>query len=198
VTTLRAGRPRIDCDYATVVAMVAVSQVCGRIRRMPTPEGDPAAAEITDEQVDAMMLAAQALVGITARSVAEVEFRVTLPQLRLLVLVASRPPMNLNALAHEIGVHPSNATRACDRLVSAGLLRRGESPIDRRNLALELTDESRALIDTLVAHRRRALAAVLAQVPPARRRTIVSAMQLFGQTAGEVSAARAWELGWSG
>lgn len=144
------------------------------------------------------MLAAQALVGVTAQSVAEVEDLVTLPQLRVLVLVASRGALNLQALALAMGVHPSNATRACDRLVAAGLLRRGESSVDRRNLVLVLTDDGQQLVDAMVQRRRRAVARVLGQVPMTRRRTLAAAMRAFGLAAGEAPAGSAWKLGWPG
>jgi len=157
-------------------------------------EGDP---ELTAaEQVDAIMLALQALVGIAAQSVTTVEDRVTLPQLRVLVLIASRGTLNLNALAAAMNVHPSNASRACDRLVAAGLLRRTESSLDRRNLVLELTEEGGELIAALVDHRREAISAVLERVPQSRRRALVNAMRAFGEAAGESSAGNAWRLGW--
>src|SRR5690348_8270443 len=91
-------------------------------------------------QADAVMRAARVLVGVVARSVAEVEHLVSLPQLRVLVLVASRGQLNLGQVAEALGVHPSNATRTVDRLAVAGLLGRAEDPDDRRYLVLELTD----------------------------------------------------------
>ena len=57
-----------------------------------------------------------------------VEDTVTLTQFRALVIIASRGPLHLAALADAMGVHPSNATRACDRLVAAGLLDRAGQP----------------------------------------------------------------------
>lgn len=157
-------------------------------------EADPAVE--TAEQVEAIMLALQAVVGVAAQSVAEVEDRVTLPQLRVLVLVASRGTLNLNALAEAMGVHPSNASRSVDRLVTAGLLRRTESAFDRRNLVLALTEEGQGLIETLVERRREAIAAVLQRVPQSRRRSLVNAMRSFGTAAGEAPAGSAWRLGW--
>ncbi len=142
------------------------------------------------------MLAVQALVGVAAQSVAEVEDRVTLPQLRALVLIASRGKLNLNALAEAMDVHPSNASRSCDRLVAAGLLFRRESTLDRRHLVLELTEEGGKLIETLIEHRREAIAAVLERVPQGRRRALVNAMRTFGQAAGESPPGDAWKLGW--
>lgn len=162
---------------------------------MTGPDGAQADG-IDVQQVDAVMTAVQALVGVAAASITEVEDRVTLPQLRVLVLVSSRGPMNLNALAAAMDVHASNASRSCDRLVAAGLLRRAESPLDRRNLVLELTDEGDRLIQTLVDHRRTAIAEVLERVPPSRRRALVNAMQAFGRAAGEAPAGEAWKLGW--
>lgn len=165
---------------------------------MSTEDYGGAPAGVTEEQVDAILLAAQALVGVTAQSVAEVEALVTLSQLRVLVLVASRGALNLNALAQAMGIHPSNATRACDRLVAAGLLRRRESSVDRRNLVLGLTDDGQQLVDAMVRRRRRAIAGVLEQVPPARRRALAAAMRTFGLAAGEAPAGNAWKLGWPG
>lgn len=75
---------------------------------------------------------------------------VTLPQLRLLVMVSSRGPLNLGAVAAGLGVHPSNATRAVDRMVGAGLLSRSDDPTDRRNLVLELTPAGQALVDQVM------------------------------------------------
>lgn len=165
---------------------------------MFTENQDAALVPATEEQIDAIMLAAQALVGVTAQSVAEVEDLVTLPQLRVLVLVAGRGPLNLQALAMAMGVHPSNATRACDRLVAAGLLRRIESSVDRRNLVLVLTDDGQQLVSAMVQRRRRDVAAVLERVPVTRRRALAAAMRTFGLAAGEAPAGNAWKLGWPG
>lgn len=148
------------------------------------------------EQVDAVMLAAQALVGVAAQAVGLAEDRVTLPQLRVLMLIAGHGRMNLGALAGAMDVHPSNASRACDRLVQAGYLSRTESTIDRRNLMLELTRDGRALIDELIDHRRAAITKILEGLPEARRRTLAGAMRAFAQAAGEIPATSAWKLGW--
>ncbi|KAA0016349.1 MarR family winged helix-turn-helix transcriptional regulator [Antrihabitans cavernicola] len=150
----------------------------------------------TEAQIDAMMQAARALIGIAAQSVAEVEDQVTLPQLRVLVLVESRGTLNLNRLAEAMGIHPSNATRACDRLVAIGLLQRRESATDRRNLVLELTDRGKDLVDSVIAHRRVVIADVLSRVPERRRRGLATAMTAFADGAGEAFADNAWKLGW--
>ena len=91
-------------------------------------------SQITDDQgrqqIDAVMRASRVLVSVVARSLAEVEDIVTLPQFRVLVMIAGDGPQNLGSVAAALGVHPSNATRLCERLVVAGLVDRGDDPQD--------------------------------------------------------------------
>lgn len=150
-----------------------------------------------NDDVEAVMAAARVLVAVSAESVASVEDIVTLPQLRVLVLVASRTAPNLGAVAAGLGVHPSNATRAVDRLVSAGLLDRRDDPTDRRNLILELTPAGRDLVDKVMDRRRTAIAAILDRMPPGRRRSLVPVMRAFAEAGGEASDDAAWSLGWT-
>lgn len=165
---------------------------------MTTATDEPAGSPVTPDQVNAVLVATQALVGVAAQGVSAVEDRVTLPQLRVLMLVATRDRLNLGDLAKAMQVHPSNASRACDRLVEAGLLSRRESTLDRRNLILELTGNGQALIDELIDHRRMVVATILGRLPESRRRTLSSAMLSFAQAADETHASSAWKLGWPG
>jgi DNA-binding MarR family transcriptional regulator len=126
-----------------------------------------------------------------------VEDVVTLPQLRVLVMVASRAAPNLGAVANGLGVHPSNATRAVDRLVSAGLLDRADDPTDRRNLVLTLSAKGQALVEQVMDQRRDAIAAILDRMPPARRRSLVPVMRAFAEAGGEAVDPAAWSLGWT-
>jgi DNA-binding MarR family transcriptional regulator len=103
----------------------------------------------------------------------------------------------LGALAQAMGVHPSNASRACDRLVDSGLLARSESSLDRRNLMLKLTPDGQALIDELIEHRAGTIATILERLPETRRRTLANAMLSFAEAAGEVHGDSAWKLGWA-
>src|SRR6476619_6199640 len=164
---------------------------------MKSATGETAGSPATAAQVHAVMVAAQALVGVAAQGIAQVEDRVTLPQFRVLMLVATRGGLNLGALAQAMGVHPSNASRACDRLVDAGLLARSESTLDRRNLMLKLTPDGQALIDEVIDHRRNAIATILEGLPESRRRTLANAMLSFAEAAGEIHGDSAWKLGWA-
>ncbi len=149
-----------------------------------------------NRQVDAVLRAARVWVAVVARSVAEVGESVTLSQLRVLVTISTRGPVNLGAVARELGVHPSNATRVCDRLVAAGLLRRDEDPSDRRHLALTLTPKGRRLVDQMMRHRRAAVADVVARMPETQRRRLASALDAFASAAGDVTDVETSMLGW--
>jgi DNA-binding MarR family transcriptional regulator len=149
------------------------------------------------DEVDAVLAAARVLVALSARSVAEVEDTITLPQLRVLVMVASRGTLNLGAVAAGLSVHPSNATRAVDRLVVAGLLDRRDDPTDRRHLVLRLTDTGSALVQRVMDHRRTAVAAILDAMPAARRRALVPVLTAFAAAGGEAPDPDVWALGWT-
>ena len=149
-----------------------------------------------DDDVEAVLAATRVLVGVSAQSVARIEDEATLPQLRVLVMVASRRRMNLGAVAAALGVHPSNATRAVERLVVAGLLHRSDDPADRRNLQLELTGAGRALVDRVMDDRRAAIAEILDRMPASRRRALVPVLRSFAEAAGETPERAIWSLGW--
>ncbi len=155
------------------------------------------AASPSAEEIDAVMLAARVLIAVTAQSVASVEDEVTLPQLRVLVMIASRGPHNLTAVAQGLGVHASNATRTCDKLVDAGLIHRSDDPTDRRNLVLQLTQSGQQLVATMTERRRAAIAKVLAKMPSRLRHNLLPALLAFAEAADEIPLRRAWALGWT-
>jgi DNA-binding MarR family transcriptional regulator len=163
-------------------------------------KGDELVGPVSDhmsDDVEAVMLAARVLVAVSAQSVAAIEDEVTLPQLRVLVMVASRAELNLGSIAAGLGVHPSNATRAVDRLVKAGLLDRRDDPTDRRNLVLELTSAGHTLVERVMNDRRAAIADILARMPAGRRRSLVPVLRSFAAAGGEVPDDAAWSLGWT-
>jgi DNA-binding MarR family transcriptional regulator len=102
----------------------------------------------------------------------------------VLVLIALHGPQNPGAVATELGVHPSNATRICDRLVSAGLVVRREDPVDRRYVALSLTPAGASLVNTVLEHRRSAVAAVMARMPEQLRGAAALGMAAFAAADG--------------
>jgi DNA-binding MarR family transcriptional regulator len=135
------------------------------------------------------------LVAVAARSIAQVDDSVTLPQYRALVALAARGPQNVGALAEELGVHPSTATRMCDRLVDRDLIRRETSTASRREVIVELKPAGTHLLTRVTAERRREIRRIVGNVPDAVRAPMVDALQAFSDAAGEVPD-QAWAAGW--
>jgi DNA-binding MarR family transcriptional regulator len=148
-----------------------------------------------DEVVDAVLRGSRALVAIAARSLADADRAVTLPQYRVLVVLASRGPATAGALADALGVHRSTLTRMCDRLVAKRLVTRAESATSRREITISLTARGRALVDSVTERRRHDIARVIERVPVAERTPMVDALHALGDAAGEPADA-AWPMGW--
>ena len=138
----------------------------------------------TVSDLDSVLAAANVLLHVAAQSVLEVEEIVTTPQLRVLILISLSGPQSLGAVAAELGVHPSNATRTCERLVQADLIARSDNPTDRRYVHLTLTDQGAALVEHVLQRRRKAMAAVLSTMPEPLRDATTSAFQAFADAAG--------------
>jgi len=139
----------------------------------------------TDRQVDALMRAARVLTGISAQAMAAADEVVTMPQLRVLVLAATRAPLNASTVAASLEVHPSNASRVCERLVQAGLLDRRDSPADRRQVELSLTPAGDSLVSSMFAHRRAAFSDILGRMPASERAALTTGLESFADAAGE-------------
>jgi DNA-binding MarR family transcriptional regulator len=143
-----------------------------------------------------VLVASRALVGIAARSLATVEDTVTLVQYRAMVLLASRGEMNVGALAAELDMHQSTATRLCDRLVGKGLLERSHPAESRREVFVALTAGGQASVGAVSARRRTEIGKIMRRMQPARRALLVDAFSEFADAAGELPD-DAWKLGWT-
>jgi DNA-binding MarR family transcriptional regulator len=159
-------------------------------------DGADAELAVGTGEVDALMDTAQLMVAISAQSLASVQHEVTLPQLRVLVILASGGPQGLGAVAGTLGVNPSNATRACDRLIEAGLLRRSEDPRDRRHIRVHLTPAGSELVDKVMRHRRRRIAQLLRRLSPAERDALSAALRPLTTATGHDLERDAWQAGW--
>jgi len=133
----------------------------------------------------ALLKASRALVAVAARSIADIG-DVTLPQFRALVVLSRPEAMTVGDLAEALDIHPSTATRLCDRLERKRLIRRhpGVSP-DRRETPVSLTTPGRRLVGRVTTRRRRDLAAIAAAMTPEDRRHAISSLAAFSSAAGE-------------
>jgi DNA-binding MarR family transcriptional regulator len=139
-----------------------------------------------DVVVEAVFLASRELVAVAARSIAAIADDVTLSQFRALVVLAAGEIRNVGALADALGVHPSSATRMCDRLVKRALVRRSVPDDNRREVVLELSPTGRRLVDDVVKRRRKEIGKIVARLSPADRVQVLRGLAVFGTAAAEV------------
>lgn len=152
------------------------------------PAGSPHGPDgnLGGDQVDVVVTGTLVLGAIIAESLAGVDSDVTMPQLRVLMLAAQEEPLNLGEVAVDLGVHPSNATRACDRLVRSGLLDRRTSTRDRRNVDLTLTVKGRRLVERVLEHRRSQVEELLSHMRPEDRNALAGSLSALTVAAAEI------------
>jgi DNA-binding MarR family transcriptional regulator len=129
------------------------------------------------------MLARRAVLAAAVRALESVDPSVTVPQMRVLVLLWTGEPLNLLAVTEGLGVNASNASRTCDRLVNAGLVHRGEGTTDRRQVSLTLTSRGRTFVEKLMARREHELATIVDRMSDADRARLMDALEPFNQAA---------------
>jgi DNA-binding MarR family transcriptional regulator len=154
---------------------------------MPT-ENAAATEDSLDLITDALLTASRLLVAISARSIADVDETITIPQFRTLVILSNQGPMNLATLAGRLGVQPSATGRMVDRLVGVGLIDRHTNPTSRRELLAALTTRGREIVRQVTAHRRDEIARIVEAMPPPERRGLVRALAAFTAAGGEPPA----------
>ncbi|MEY9484471.1 DNA-binding MarR family transcriptional regulator [Streptomyces calvus] len=166
---------------------------------MPEQEGPAGAVDDVEAVTRAVLTASRLLVAVSARSLAAVEDRVTLPQFRMLVMLSTRGATKLVALAELLHVAPSTAMRMVDRLIAAGLADRQTNPANRRETLLRLTDEGRRTVEYVTARRRAEIAAIVERLAPRQRAALVKALTAFNEAGGEPSARdpEPLPLGWA-
>jgi DNA-binding MarR family transcriptional regulator len=148
-----------------------------------------------DSIVDAVLTASRVLVAIAARSLGDLADEVTMTQYRTLVVLASRGPQSLAALAEAAGVTSPTATRMCDRLVRKGLISRRHDRGDRRLVRLSLAEKGRDLVAAVTERRRAEIARLLEAVPTEQQAGLVDSLQRLAAAAGEVPE-QDWSTGW--
>ncbi|MEP6797737.1 MAG: MarR family transcriptional regulator [Lapillicoccus sp.] len=151
-----------------------------------------------DDLVTAVLGASRVLIGVSARSLSDIEDAVTLTQFRTLVVLSNFGEINLHQLATLLDVTASTAMRMIDRLLTAELVTRHDNPANRREVVLGLTVEGDRLVHQVTAKRRREIARIVTAMPEAQRSDLVAALRAFAEAAGEPEprSATAAALGW--
>jgi DNA-binding MarR family transcriptional regulator len=147
---------------------------------------------IATVQVDMepLMVASRTINAIIVRALAQVDEVLTVPQLRVLVVLTRTEYASLSAVAGEIGVNPSNTSRTCEQLVQRGLITRAEDPRDRRRLLLALSPAGRELLDQVMTQRREMLDVIVGAMRPRDQRSLMGALAAFNDASERTGGSR--------
>ncbi len=137
---------------------------------------------MTDGSEDDILLATLRLaMGLSVRAAEEVDSDVSPVQLRALTLLSAAPGSNLGRLAEAMGVALSTASRLVDRLVSAGLVDRRTSDVNRREVTLRLTDHGAQTLSRYDAIRLDGMRRVLEQLPDEDRYAVLAGLRALAR-----------------
>ncbi|WP_338692975.1 MarR family winged helix-turn-helix transcriptional regulator [Streptomyces sp. Q6] len=128
--------------------------------------------------------AVETMAALWARAARSTSPKVSELQLQALLAARAEPHINLRALAEAVGAAPPAASRLCDRLEAAGLLRRGPAPAGRREIGLTLTTQGHDVLDTVGVRRDELFGAVLSRMPDAARQDLLTGLRAFGEASG--------------
>ncbi len=140
---------------------------------------------LPDVDLDAVLRGSRVVTAVIAASLARADDVVTVLQLRVLVLAATRPGTSATDVAEALGVHVSSASRTIDRLVGSGLLERREASDDRRRLDLAPTRDGERLLEKVMADRRGELQRLLSLMGEDDRAALARGMAALAEAAGE-------------
>ena len=141
--------------------------------------------ELAPGTLEVLQAVTRVLAGVALRSLDVLHSAVTLPQFRLLAVLADLGPVPSGQAARTLGLDPSTVTRLADRMVAAGHVARGADPRHRGVVTLELTASGRGLVDASDEWRRQELARIMARLAPQQRAAVTDALGLLVGAAGD-------------
>jgi DNA-binding MarR family transcriptional regulator len=150
---------------------------------MGTFSRTPAPPRLTRD-LAVLQAATRVLTGVALRSLEALDGAVTLPQFRLLAVLADLGQARSAQVARALGLEASTVTRLADRMVAAGHVVRGSDPRHRGVVTLELTATGRELVDRVEIWRQEELTRILRQLPAGQQEQVTSAMCLLVEAAG--------------
>ena len=138
-----------------------------------------------ESTTDALMATSRLMTAVVARTLSELDDSISVPQFRVLVMLGYESSLSMGMVAEGLGVNPSNASRACEKLVSAGLVHRADDESDRRQLRLSLTSTGRQLLDSVMESRRRLLDELVGEMTSTDQRSLTKGLTALLAVLGE-------------
>jgi len=142
-------------------------------------------ADETASDLAVLQQATRLLAGVALRSLEILDGAVTLPQYRVLSVLADLGQVRSARVSDALGLEASTVTRLVDRLAAAGYVARGIDPTNRSAVMLELTKTGRKLVRRVVAWRQRELERMLTSLEPADRQSLAAGLAQLVAVAGD-------------
>jgi DNA-binding MarR family transcriptional regulator len=141
--------------------------------------------ELAPETLETLQAATRVLAGVALRSLDVLDGAVTLPQFRMLAVLADLGRARSVQVARALGLEASTVTRLADRMVAAGYVARGGESRHRGVVTLELTASGKDLVGQVATWREQELARIFCQLPPAGQAQATRALRQLVEAAGD-------------
>ena len=135
--------------------------------------------------VEVLQEATRVLAGVALRSMDVLGGAVSLPQFRVLAVLADLGPARAGRVPRGLRLEASTVTRLADRLVASGHITRGGDPQHRGVVTLALTPSGRDLVAQVATWRNGELSRILEELAPGDREAVTWALRLLIEAAGE-------------
>jgi len=132
---------------------------------------------------DALLDTSRSLLAIAVATVSAGLREVTVVQHRVLVLLDRQGTLSVSAVAVQLGVDQSNASRHCTRLERLGLVTRTRAAHDGRAVDVAISAGGRRQVRTVQEARRREISHVVERLPEATVRDVVRGFEAFRDAA---------------
>ena len=115
------------------------------------------------------------------------ETDLTLPQIRVLYMLASSPA-KITDIAQAQGMAPANASSMVERLVRKGLVERVPYPNDRRVALACLTDKGRGAVEEVTRGEQSAVEKITAVLPNDELEVVAQALEILNRGVERMAA----------
>jgi DNA-binding MarR family transcriptional regulator len=141
--------------------------------------------ELPPGSIETLQAVTRVLTGVALRSVDVLGGAVTLPQLRMLAVLAQLGRARSVQVARALGLEASTVTRLADRMVAAGHVTRGSEPGHRGVVTLELSASGQDLVRQVADWREQELTRILRKLAPASRAQLTTVLGQLVDAAGD-------------
>ena len=96
--------------------------------------------------------------------------KITLPQFWTLEFLSKENGCCMHKIADFLAITRPAATGLVDRLIAQGLVRRENTPHDRREVKIDIMPKGKAILSVIVLEKRRTLEKIFSQISPRERK----------------------------